>query len=370
VVRVAIWKNGWLPRSETFIRDQVATYQTCVPITFGLFRLADPLTEPDIAIVRNQRLVAAGDRLVTRWPTADHAVGKIASRRLARANPDLIHAHFGIDGMTAVGASDALRLPLAVTFHGFDASASGRPGLGRYFAALPSLFRRSAALIAVSTFVADRLRAMGAPAERIHIHHIGVHVPARADLPSGEGMHVLFVGRLVPKKGADVLLRAFARLPQPLRSTPLVIVGEGHLRPGLEALAAELRLTVTFTGEISSAEVEARMRSALVLCVPSRTAPDGDSEGLPMVALEAASWGVPVIAANHAGIGDAVVDGESGLLFPEGDARALADALAGLLRDPEARRTLGAAARRAVELHFNLRSQTAELEQIYLTLGQ
>lgn len=369
-MRIAVWKNGWLPRSETFIRDQVASYRICEPITFGIFRLTDPLTEPDIAFVRSESLVSLGDRLLTRWPIADAALGHAASRRLRPARPDVIHAHFGIDGMTAVGASDALQLPLVVTFHGYDVSASARPGLNRYFAALPSLFHRSAALIAVSTFVADQLRAMGAPAERISVHHIGVRVPDLGNVPPGNGRHVLFVGRLIPKKGADVLLRAFAKLPEPLRSTPLVIIGDGPLRPSLELLARQHRLDVTFTGQLTSPQVEEHMRTAVLLCVPSKTAPDGDSEGLPMVALEAASWGVPVVASEHAGIRDAITHGESGLLFPEGDDRSLANALRDLLRDQGARRALGSGGRQTVERRFDLAKQTAELEQLYLGLCQ
>jgi len=367
-MRVVIWKNAWLPRSETFIRDQVAAYQVVQPITFGLVRLRQPLKVPDIALMRNPRLLMLSNRVLTRWPVVDRAAGRVAAIRLLPERPDLVHAHFGIDGITAEGAAGVLRCPLAVTFHGYDASATRRPGLGRYFAGLPRLFRSSAALIAVSTFVADQLLALGAPRERVHVHHIGVKLPPRDALSAGDRGYVVFVGRLVPKKGVDVLLRAFAQLLPALRSTQILIIGEGPLRADLEQLAGELGLNATFTGRLSSDEVARYVRDAYVACVPSKQAPDGDSEGLPMVVLEAGSWGVPVVAADHAGIRDAISDGQSGLLFPEGDARGLAAVLSELLHDRGARNALGAAARDAVEERFDIIKQTEVLEQIYLDL--
>jgi colanic acid/amylovoran biosynthesis glycosyltransferase len=102
-----------------------------------------------------------------------------------------------------------------------------------------------------------------------------------------------------------------------------------------------------------------------MVCVPSKRAPDGDAEGLPMVALEAGAWGVPAIAADHAGIREALTDGVNGLLFPEDNAPALADALASLLRDADSRRSIGDAARTVIEQRFDIVKQTALLEDLY-----
>lgn len=367
-MRAVIWKNAWLPRSETFIRDQVAEYRRTDAITFGLTRQPDPLTEPDLALLRRPRLITAANRAFTRSHHLDRLLGQAGGLRLLHLNPDFVHAHFGIDGMTALGAVDVLRRPLIVTFHGYDASATGRPGLPRYFDALPTLFARSAGLIAVSSFVADLLKQLGAPTHRVHVHHIGVKLPAREALAQNDDGYVLFVGRLVPKKGADVLLHAFAALPAELRGMPLVLVGDGPLRAELERLAHELHVNVRFTGRLPSDQVATHIRNATLLCAPSKRAPDGDSEGLPMVVLEAGAWGVPVVAADHAGIRDAVADGVNGLIFPEADEKALAAALASLLRDTAGRRALGAAARDIVEERFDIVTQTAVLEDMYGSL--
>jgi colanic acid/amylovoran biosynthesis glycosyltransferase len=367
-MRAVIWKNTWLPRSETFIRDQIAEYRQTEAITFGLTRQPHPLTEPDLALLRGPRLLSAANRVFTRSPQVDRLVGQAGGVRLLHVKPDFVHAHFGIDGMTALGAIDVLRCPLIVTFHGYDAAATGRPGLTKYFDALPTLFAGSAGLIAVSSFVADLLQRMGAPTDRVHVHHIGVKLPPREALAESDNGSVLFVGRLVPKKGVDLLLRAFASLPREFRDTPLILVGDGPMRAELEQLARELNVDARFTGRLPSDQVATHIRNAALLCAPSKRAADGDSEGLPIVVLEAGAWGVPVVVADHAGIRDAVTDGVNGVIFPEGDGAALAAALTNLLRDPTGRRALGATGRAVMEQRFDIVKQTALLEEMYGSL--
>jgi glycosyltransferase involved in cell wall biosynthesis len=107
------------------------------------------------------------------------------------------------------------------------------------------------------------------------------------------------------------------------------------------------------------------MKRAAVLAVPSVTARDGDREGLPTVLLEAMAASLPAVGSNHGGIPEAIVDGETGFVVPEGHAAALARALANLLGSPELRQRMGAAARRRAEQNFDTRVQVAALEQRY-----
>jgi len=102
-----------------------------------------------------------------------------------------------------------------------------------------------------------------------------------------------------------------------------------------------------------------------VLVAPSKTAPDGDSEGLPTTILEAGALGVPTVSTRHSGIPEAVVDGSTGLLGPEGDPDTLASNIAALLADDELRRRFGAAARAHVAAHFDLSEQSRLLERLY-----
>jgi colanic acid/amylovoran biosynthesis glycosyltransferase len=107
------------------------------------------------------------------------------------------------------------------------------------------------------------------------------------------------------------------------------------------------------------------MGSAQISCVPSVVAPSGDAEGLPLVVLEAMAMGLPVISFAPGGVTDAILDGETGLLALERDEEALADHLDRALGDPELCRRMGDAGRARVREHFDLRKQTAKLEEIY-----
>jgi glycosyltransferase involved in cell wall biosynthesis len=111
------------------------------------------------------------------------------------------------------------------------------------------------------------------------------------------------------------------------------------------------------------------MAEARVFVSPSKTAPDGDSEGLPTTIVEAARLGVPTVSTRHSGIPEAVRHGETGLLGDEGDRVALADNIRRLLRDGALRSRLGEQARRAADAHFDLATQTARLEQVYDTVA-
>ena len=151
------------------------------------------------------------------------------------------------------------------------------------------------------------------------------------------------------------------------RRIGLVLIGAGPLEGKLREQARGLQ-QVSFAGWLPNPEVRRRMRGALAVCVPSETAADGDSEGLPSVILEAMAEGVPVVATRHAGIAEAVEDGRTGLLVPEGDPRALADALARLAAQPEWRRALGVAAYHSAAERFDALTQSRRLEAALLRL--
>ena len=114
---------------------------------------------------------------------------------------------------------------------------------------------------------------------------------------------VTFVGRLVDKKGVADLLDAFALLPEPVRSTPLTIVGDGPRVRGLRQRARQVG--VDFVGRQSTRDRPAARRHA-VFCGPSQRAPDGDAESLGMVFVEAALAGLPVVTYRHGGVPEAV----------------------------------------------------------------
>jgi colanic acid/amylovoran biosynthesis glycosyltransferase len=160
-------------------------------------------------------------------------------------------------------------------------------------------------------------------------------------------------------------LRAMKLVQRTHPQCRLTIIGEGPLRPPLEALAKQLNLGCEFSGAQPAAIVRESLRRARIVCVPSVTAANGDSEGLPTVVAEALATGVPVVSTRHAGIPEIVIPNVTGLLVPERDAGALADALRLLLVDRALWESIHETATNHMETRFDLKMQTALLENIY-----
>jgi glycosyltransferase involved in cell wall biosynthesis len=224
---------------------------------------------------------------------------------------------------------------------------------------------RGRLFVAVSDAIRARALTQGFPAERTVTLRNGVDLARFAGVPAPEPGLVLHVGRLVEKKGTALLLEAMART-----DGRLVVIGDGPLRRDLERQSAPLGDRVRFLGNLPPDEVAAWMRRAWLIAVPSVTARDGDSEGLPTVAVEAAASALPAIVSAHSGLPEAVVDGETGFVVPEGDAAALAARIAELLAAPDLRVRMGAAARRLAEGRFDALKQAAALERLYDAVTQ
>ena len=358
---MAILREEWLRSSETFIRDHAATLRRWTPVTGAYLRLPQPLSEPDCFVLTGNRAAEAAYRYGPKRPWH----GRLA-RALADRDVNLMHVHFGVDALALLPVHALLGVPLVVTFHGYDASAVDAPVLRDYFARIGEVFAAAHRLIAVSDFVAAQLRGLGAPPEKISTRFNGVVLErfsaerAPAHVPS-----VLFVGRLVEKKGVTDLLEAAALLEDRGRGVRIDIVGDGPLARSLRQVVDRRGLDVRFHAFATHDAIAQLMRRSTVVCIPSRRAPDGDSEGLPTVAVEAAASGVAVVATRHAGMAEIVVDGETGLLSPEGDPEGLAKNLDRVLLDGELAAALGAAGRRRATELFDIRRQVAGLEQLY-----
>jgi len=141
----------------------------------------------------------------------------------------------------------------------------------------------------------------------------------------------------------------------------LELVGDGPIAGELRRAATGLK-SVSFPGWLPNAELRQRMRGALAVCVPSIQAESGDAEGLPNVVLEAMASGTAVIATHHAGIGEAVEQGRTGILVPSGDIATLTAALRRLVDNPEEVSAMGREARRAALERFDAMTQSRRLE--------
>jgi glycosyltransferase involved in cell wall biosynthesis len=264
-------------------------------------------------------------------------------KALSRVSYRAIHAHWLLpQGLVAalVLLTLARRPPLVCTAHGADVYAlPGRlaTGLRRWVAA------RAAAITAVSQATRQTLETQ--TGTRVQVAPMGVDLrqrfaPATLERTAGA---LLFVGRLVEKKGVATLLDA---LPETLRGCPaahLTVVGSGPEEASLRAQAAALGVAgrVDFRGAVANAELPPLYRRAQIVVFPSVVARSGDQEGLGLVAVEALGCGCAVVASDLGPVRDVIEDGKTGLLAAPGDPAALARQLLRLLGDPALRDALG-----------------------------
>jgi colanic acid/amylovoran biosynthesis glycosyltransferase len=358
---VLVWRSLMLPGSETFIRNQADALPSWRPVFLGALRVPSPLARADdvIAFPGSQRGTGAFFAL--------RATG--GSRRLRRLvsglRPDVVHAHLAGDGWLISRTAYRLGIPLVITLHGRDvtvqAAQPGRRG-ARYRRNLRTAFDRAGVILAVSGYIRDRAIALGADPAKVRVHHTGVPMPAGPAAVEPE-WDIVFVGRFVAKKGIDDLIEAVAMMPD-LRPR-MLFIGDGPLEPAMRTLAAERGLAATFLGAQDSGTVGDWLAVSKMFVAPSKTGPDGDTEGLPTTILEAASRGLPVVSTRHSGIPEAVVHGVTGLLGAEGDRIALARHIRALLTDDDLRERLGRQARQHMLEHFDIRTQSRLLEDVY-----
>lgn len=263
----------------------------------------------------------------------------VAVRRAIREfDPDVLHVHWIIpQGLAALGV--ARRLPWLVTTLGGDLYALD----SRAWRAIKrAVLRRAAAASVMNAEMAARLVALGMPPDRVHIMPMGADVE-RVRSMAGENPvpgRILFVGRLVEKKGVAVLLTALDHIGSEVPWS-LDVVGDGPLRAELEARAGRLPNPVRFHGQQPARALATLLHECEIAVFPSLPARSGDQDGLPVAMLEAMAAGRAVVASRIAGIDEAIVDGTHGVLVPPRDATALATALRSLLTDPDRRAALG-----------------------------
>jgi colanic acid/amylovoran biosynthesis glycosyltransferase len=302
------------------------------------------------------------------------AVGRYAAaHRTDVRDYDVIHAHFGPNGVKAAAMRSArlLRGELVVTFHGYDLSRHLRDAGGAGYA---RLFREAALCLPVTHRWAQRLVELGCPADRIRVHRMGIDSArfsfAERAAVAGRPVELITVARLVEKKGIAYALRALALLAREgdFRYT---IIGDGPERQRLSGLIDELGIgaRVRMLGARGHADVLAHLRAADIAIMPSHTAADGDEEGLPVALMEAMATGLPVISTYHSGIPELVTDGVEGFLVDERDGAALSRRIALLAGDPALRAAMGRAARLRVEHQHDQRRLDEELLACYRSVS-
>lgn len=374
---VLVYRNELLPISETFIRDQVLALRKWRPILVGR-RLSDelPLDDLDVRIAGPQHSAIARN-LLWKFRRAFGVIPSKVIKELRSENPLLVHTHFGVDALDAWPIARALKVPMLVTLHGYDITThrawweAGHGGIRMRFypRRLTRLAQRSqVSFVAVSKALRQRAIEFGIPAEKIAVNYIGIDTrkfQTGSVLITQRPPRILFVGRLVEKKGCQYLIEAMATVQKEVPMAQLTVIGDGPLRKDLELLAATNGIQVTFRGAQPNTEVKRELDASRVLCLPSITAQNGDAEGFGMVLLEAQASGVPVVTSALGGASEGIHEGVTGFSFAERDVQALGRILVRVLENDTALIQMSEHGPNYVTREFDLARCTYQLESLY-----
>jgi glycosyltransferase involved in cell wall biosynthesis len=339
---------------ETFIHDQIEGLELRVEVLFGL---PPGARDESGALItpRPFRLVARLLRIGGRKAWSDRIGWYWFDRYLRSRRVNVVLAEYGPTGVELLDACRRNGLPLVTQFLGYD--ASHRPIVDSLQSKYRRLLREGTAAIAVSQQIERTLYEMGAPPGSVS------WIPIGADLERFSATHVsknpptfLAIGRFVEKKAPHLTILAFRQVLDQVPDAKLWMVGDGPLLDACRQLVSALGAneSIEFFGYQSHEALPPLMQRARAFVQHSVTAPSGDSEGTPVVILEAGASGLPVVSTRHGGIPEVVAEGHTGYLVAEGDIVGMANRMILLARDSQLAERLGAEARRRVEADFSL----------------
>jgi colanic acid/amylovoran biosynthesis glycosyltransferase len=368
--KVAVFSTNFLEYSQTFVHDEIRSHTRYRIEVFAHRRKNEEVFPAEG--VHSLSPVRSPLGLIESALYKTFAYSPRYEKALKRGSFSLIHAHFGPGAVYALRPGRAARLPLIVTFHGYDvplllSPARFRPEYWRYALRFGTIVRRASRLLAASNELRELLIEAGAPPEKVQVWRLGVRIPDREPSAGSRENVVLMVGRFVEKKGFDDGIKAFARVAKSGIDASLHIAGSGPLERFYRKIirAEGIGERVRFLGVLGHDEVYEKMFRSRVLLAPSRIARDGNRESGLLVAKEAGACGLPVIGTRHGGIPEIVDDGVTGFLAPERSVPELSEKLALLLGDATAGGRMGRAAREKTEREYDLRDRVADLERIY-----
>jgi colanic acid/amylovoran biosynthesis glycosyltransferase len=369
--RVIVFTERVLPSTCHFIPTQVGLLPDFAPTYAGLTPADKNLELGQVPILlRSDRSPASRVRReLYRWI----GTGAKYHAQLRSLEATLIHAHFAEGGPPALFLSKKLNLPLILHLHGgaelmTDANLRGKMFEWPFLLHRRRLWKRASAFLCVSEYVRGRALAAGFPPEKTHVHFNGLDCKTftpRVPVTEKDPNLVLYVGRLIPYKGCDYLIRAMQLVQRDRPGSRLVMIGDGNSRGSLEELAKSLGINCDFLGELKPAEVRSWLEKARLFCAASVTTQDGQSEAFGVVFLEAQAMGVPVVSFRHGGVPETMREGMTGLLAEERDVEGLAEQMLRYLGDDRFWSGCREEGMRWVRSDFDHSVQAARLEDIY-----
>ena len=302
-----------------------------------------------------------------------HALLPFYPRWLARqsAPVDIVHAHFGYIGWRYMAMARRLRAPLVVSFYGADYSREPYTEpiwRSRY----RDLFNAAALVLCEGPHGVAEIVKLGCPPEKAAVLHLGVDTAAIAKIPRlkapGE-LRLVQIANFREKKGQIYTAQAFRQALATCPNMTLTFVGRDtdHLQRGVMEALGEARARVEFLDSIDFGRLHKFLADFQLFIHPSVHAANGDCEGgAPVVLLDAQATGLPVIATRHCDIPEEVVEGRTGLLCPEKNVGALAEAIQSFYQmGPAAYQQMADNARRHVETEFDTAQSGRKLFELY-----
>jgi len=279
---------------------------------------------------------------------------------------DIIHSHFASwPTEFALNLFEKFNIPFLFTAHAYDIFVN--PDIFTLQKKINSALK----VITISDYNKDYLTNLFGKdlSNKINVIRCGVELSKFKYLERHEKkfIKILFVGRLVEKKGCYYAIEAFKKALKKNNNLELSIIGDGYLKEDIHHLinASDLKSKISMLGPQTQQNVLKEMERADIFFLPSLTAANGDREGIPISILEAQAMGLPVISTYHSGIPEVINNGENGFLVPERDVDAMAEKLILLASQHELRNRMGEIGRNKIKHFYNHEIELDNLENIF-----
>lgn len=285
-------------------------------------------------------------------------------RYLLKTETTCLLANYGPLGTHIFMACQELSMPFVVHFHGFDASE--KKTISRYGAEYRKILPLAKAVIVVSQVMKMDIEGICGPLTNLHDLPYGVDtekfIPGTKK--SNQAIQLISVGRFTAKKAPIMSIKAFQILLIKFPNAHFTMIGDGELWEDAKKYveANGLEKNVAFMGQQKPDLILEKLQEADIFIQHSIKTLSGDSEGTPNSILEASACGLPIVSTIHAGIPEAVIQGETGILVQESDFKAMGEALILLANDPDRRSKMGESARKHMLKNYEIKTQAEKLK--------
>lgn len=359
-LRIALASPTPSPSRETFVdahirgldKVELVLSDGALPYFNGR---GEPLVVPSIF----DRILGLVHTVDTRQQRRDGIV-----RLLKKEGIDVLLAEYGSAGAELHGICRSAGVPIVPVFHGYDAY---REDMLKRYGVYKELFAGASRIVAVSHAMAEQLKAVGAPEEKL------VYNPCGADLgifTCGDATkappHFVTIGRFVDKKAPHLTILAFERVVRSRPDARLTMIGDGELLEACVQLVRALKLTdkVDLCGRKDQAWIGEALLRSRAFVQHSLVTSANDREGTPVAVLEAMAAGLPVVSTRHGDIVEMVKHGERGLLCAEGDIEGMAENMLKLVDDAPLAGLMGRAGSTYVRTEHGVERRASELQNI------